>query len=165
MTDAAKPSDPLTFADMLPDDRSPERVKCDAMREEIAGFMRKESDSWSGWQRLIRRLQGRSETDRAIFDLALRKELVESRDFLPPKAVLGLIFTEMDWWEPEGGTEKRERDLRKMADLFGIEHLKPASRDNETDSKPKNKRRKTKKRGLNLFWVIMGLIFLVILLD
>ena len=174
MTDAAKSSDALTFADMLPDDRSPERVICDAMRDEISAHMRKDGESWRGWQRLINRLRGQSETDAAILDIALRRELVESRDYLPPKAVLGLIFTEMDWWEPKGGLPKRDRDLRKMADLFGIDHLKPSKSSDDDDDVPegKTKSRKKKKghkkkgkKNSYLFWIIMGVIFLVILLD
>ena len=150
-------SGPLTFADFLPDDRSPERKTVDAMREEIAAFMRSDmSDLWQGWQALIQRMRGEADIDRALFDLALRMELVDSRRHAPPKPVLGLIFTEMDWWEPKGGYEKRKQDLLAMVDAFELHHLRPK----RTDPKPFDGQLFDDPHSLS--WVVWLVIFTVL---
>ena len=162
MTDTRQTSDPLTFADFLPDDRSPERVRCEELQAVIAAHMRSsEGDSWLGWQQLMAAHQGETEVDRALFDLALRKELVASRDHAPTKPVLGLIFTAMDWWYPKGDYEKRATELDRMVNAFGIAHLCPEPEPGERvsdDSEPGG------GKGNPIGWLLFAIALLIILL-
>ena len=156
-------SDPLTFADFLPDDRSPERVRCEELQAVIAAHMRSsEGDSWLGWQKLMAAHQGETEVDRALFDLALRKELVASREHAPTKPVLGLIFTAMDWWYPKGDYEKRATELDRMVDAFGIAHLRPEPQPGEPGSEgPK----RSQGNGNTVVWLIFAIALLIMILT
>ena len=150
---------PLTFADFLPDDRSPERIRVDGIREEIAAFMRGKPDHWAHWRSFIAEARGDTPMDRALFDIALRRELVASRRFAPPKAVLGLVFTEMDWWEPKGGLPSRDRELAQLAEAYGIEHLRPESEAEEPDEDNKP------YPGVTIFWVFIAILTIAIFLS
>lgn len=150
-------TEPLTFADFLPDDRSPERKRCDELQGLIGEHMRaSRSDDWPGWRRFLDAHRGETEVDRALFDLALRKELVASRDHAPIKPVLGRLFTEMDWWAPKGGYKKREDELRGMAKAFSIEHLRPETPDTTPNSATQLP---------SWMWIAIGIVFLILILS
>ena len=152
-------AEPLTFADFLPDDRSPERKRVDALRGEIAAFLRSDdSRQWLGWQQFLLRQRADTAMDKAMLDLALRKELVSSRRHAPPKPVLGLLFTEMDWWEPKGGYAKRDAELRELVELFGIGHLRP----HDTEPKPFDGELFDQPHSLK--WVVWGVFLLMLVL-
>ena len=155
-------TEPLTFADFLPDDRSEERKRCDALREVIRAHMRSgEASRWVGWQQLFAAHRGTTEIERALFDLALRKELVASRDDAPPKPVLGLIFTEMGWWQADGPYQKRNDELRNMREAFGIGHLRPVStRPKAPDAMPA-----APETPALVWWIIAGVVLFVILMG